>query len=81
MSTGPGTCHLDLLSIMAAVHPRFHTSFLKPTGPQPARPPALEDDYYKVETIFQFKKHGTHPKVKYIRYNSSCKQWIKLFEL
>ena len=64
MPTGPGTYHLDLLPSMAAIHPWFHTNLLKPAGPQPAGPPALEDDSYKVEAILQINKRGTHAKVK-----------------
>ena len=44
MSIGPGTYHLNLPLGMAAVLPWFHTSFSKPAGPQPAGPPALEED-------------------------------------
>ena len=64
MSTGPGIYCLDLLPSIAAVQPWFHTSLFKPAGPQPIKPPALEDDSYKVETILQINKHGTHDKVK-----------------
>ena len=64
MSKGTGTYHLDLLPSMASVHPWFHTSLLKPAGPQPAGPPALADDSYKVEDILQINKRGTHAKMK-----------------
>ena len=64
ISIGAGTYSLDLLPSMAAVHPWFHTSLLKPSGPQPAGPPALADDSYKVEAILQINKRGTHAKVK-----------------
>ena len=66
MSTGPGIYCLDLLPSMAAVHPWFYTSLLKPAGPQPSGPPALEDNSYKVEAILQINKHGTHAKVKWM---------------
>ena len=51
VSTGPGIYCLDLLPSMAAVQPWFHTGFLKPAGPQPSGPPALEDNCYKVGAI------------------------------
>ena len=74
MFSGPGTYHLALPSNMAAVYPWFHTNLLKPSGPQPSGPPALEDDSYKVEAILQITKHGTHAKVKWAGYNSSHNQ-------
>ena len=46
ISTGPGTYCLDLLPSMAAIHPWFNTSLLKPAVPQPARGPAMEDNSY-----------------------------------
>ena len=60
MYTGPGTYHLDLPASMATVHPWFHTSLLKPTGPQPA----LVNDSYKVEAILQINKREIHAQVK-----------------
>ena len=57
MYTGPGTYHLDFPPSMATVHPWFHTSLLKPAGPQPIEPPALEDESYEVEAIFLINKH------------------------
>ena len=48
MSTEPGTDQLDLSPSMAAVHPWFHNSLLKPAGPQHAGPAALVDDSYEV---------------------------------
>ena len=81
MSTGPDTYCLDLPTSMAAVHPWFHVSFLKPAGPQPAGPSALEDDSYEVEAIFQINKRGTRTKVKWMGYDSSHNQWIQLYEL
>ena len=64
MSTGPGTYHLYLPPSMAAIHPWFHTSLLKPVGPQPVGPLALEDDSYKFAAILRIKKRRTHAKVK-----------------
>ena len=81
MHTGPGIYCLDLLPSMAAVHSWFYTDLFKPAGLKPFGPPALEDDYYKVEAILQINKHGTHSKVKWIGYDSFHNQWIKLFEL
>ena len=81
MSTGPGTYHLALLPSMAAVHPWFHTSLLKRAGPQPARPPALVDDSYEVETILHINKSEIHTKIKCMGYDSSQKQCIRLSEL
>ena len=78
MSTEPVTYHLDLPPSMAAVHPWFHTSLLKPAGPQPAGPPVLEDDSYEVEAIIQINKHGTHAKVKWMGYDYPYNQWIRL---
>ena len=52
MSTGLDTYCMDLPPSMTAVHPWFYTSLFKPAGLQPAKPPALADDSYKVETIF-----------------------------
>ena len=66
---------------MAAVHPWFYASLLKPAGPQPAGPPALEDNYYEVEAILQINKRGTHAKVKWMGYDSSHNQRIRLSEL
>ena len=71
MSTGPGTYHLDLLPSMVSVHPWFYTSLLKPVRPQPAGPPALEDNYYEVKALFQICTRGTHTKVKWVGYDSS----------
>ena len=62
-ATEPGTYHLDLPPIIAAVHPWFQNSLFKPARPQPAGPPVLEDGY-KVEAILQINKPGTHAKVK-----------------
>ena len=62
MSTGPCTYHPDLSPSMAAVHPLLHTSLFKPAGPQPAGPPALEDNSYEVEAILQINKRGKHAK-------------------
>ena len=64
LSIGHRTYHLHLPPSMAAVHPQFYTSLLKPIGPQPAGPPTLADDFYAVEAIFQIKKHKTYDKVK-----------------
>ena len=72
---------LDFPPSMAAVHPWFHTSLLKPAGPQPAGPPVLEDDSYEVEAILQINKRGTYAKVKWMGYDSSHNQWIRLSEL
>ena len=55
---------LDILPSMAAFRPWFHTSLLKPAGPQPAGLPALEDDSCKVEAIVLIKKHETHAEMK-----------------
>ena len=71
MSTGSTNHPLDLPLIMATVYPWFHISLLKPAGPQPFGPPALEDDSYEVETILQINKRGTHAKVKWIGNHSS----------
>ena len=81
ISTVPCTYCLDLLPSIAAVHPWFYTSLFKPAGPQPAGPPALEDDSYKVEAILQINKHGTHAKVKWLGCDSSHNQCIRLSEL
>ena len=81
MSTGPDTYCLDLPLFTAAVHPWFHTNLLKLAGPQPAGPPALEDDSYEVEAILQINKRGTHAKVKQMGYDYSQNQWIQLSEL
>ena len=81
ISKGPGTYHLDLQPSMDAIHPWFHTSFLKPAGPHSSRPLTLEDDSYKVKTILKINKRGTHAKEKWMGYNSSHNQWIKLAEL
>ena len=64
MSIGLGTYRLDLPPSIAAVHPWFYTSFLKPAGPQPVGPPALEDDSYEFKAILQINKRGAHAKVK-----------------
>ena len=66
MSIGPGTYCLDLPPSIAAVHPWFHTSLIKPAWPQPAGPPALEDDSYEVEAILRINKRVTHAIVKWI---------------
>ena len=66
---------------MAAIHPWFFNGLLKPAGPQPAGPPALEDEPYKIKAILQINKCGTHSKVKWICYDFSQIQWIKLFKL
>ena len=71
MSIGPGIYCLDLPPSMASVHPYFYISLLKPTGPQPAGPPALEDDSYKVEAILEINKCGTYAKVKWVGYDFS----------
>ena len=60
----PGAYHIALPSSMATVHSWFHTNLFKPTGLQPAGPPVLEDNSYKVETILQINKRGKHAKVK-----------------
>ena len=70
LSLGPGTYCLDFQPSMAALHPWFHTSLLKPTWSRPAGPPALEDDYYKVKVIIQINKHGTNAKVRWLGYDS-----------
>ena len=57
LSIGPDTYCLDLLPSMVAVHPWFYNSLFKPAGPQPAGPPVLEDDSYKVKAILQINKH------------------------
>ena len=80
MSTGPGTFYLDFLPSMAAIQPWFHTSLVKPAGPQPVGPPSLEDDY-KVEAILQINKHEPHGKLNWMCYDSSHNQWIRLSEL
>ena len=74
MSTGPSTYCLDPPPSMAAVHPWFYTSLLKPAGPQTAGPPVLEDDSYEFKAIFQINKRRINAKVKWIGYNSSCTQ-------
>ena len=66
ISAGLGTYHLDLLPSMATVHLLFNTSLPNPDGPQPAGPPVLEDNSYKVEAILKIYKHGTHAKMKWI---------------
>ena len=79
MSTRPGICHLDLLPSMAAIHPWFHISLLKPARTQPVGPTALKDYHsYEVEAILQINKYGTHSKVKWVGYDSSSNQWIWL---
>ena len=81
MSIGSGTYCLDPPPSMAAVYPWFHTSLFKPDVPHSDLPPALENDSYEVEDIFQINKHGTHSKVKCPGYNYYYSQWIKLSEL
>ena len=81
ISTGPGTYNLDLPPSMVAVYPQFHSSLFKPAGPQPARLFALKDDSYEVEAIFQINKCIKYDKLKWICYDLSCNQWIKLLEL
>ena len=63
ISTGLGIYHLKLLHSMDAVHPWFHTSFLKPAEPQAAGIPVLEDDFYEVEAILQIEMRRIHTKV------------------
>ena len=81
MTTGPGTYHLDLLPSIAAVHPWFYNNLFKPAGPQPAGPPTLADDSYKVKAILQINKHKVHAKVKWEGYDPSQNRWIWLLEL
>ena len=81
MSTGHGIYCLDLAPSLAAIHPWFYTSLLKPVGPQPAGPPALADDSYEVESILQINKHGIHTKVKWVGYDFTQNQWIQLSAL
>ena len=81
MSTGICIYCLDIPTSMAAIDPWFHTSLFKPGRPQPAGPPALEDDSYKVEAILQINKHGTHAKLKWMGYDSSYNQWIQFSNL
>ena len=81
MSRGPGTYCLDLLPSMASICPWFHNSLFKPAEPQCTGPPALADDSYKVQAIFQINKHGKHDKVKSMGYDSSQNQWIPISEL
>ena len=81
MSMGPGTYHLDLPPSMDAVHPWFCSSTFNLVGPYPAVQPALEDDSYEFEAILQIKQRETHAKVKWIGYESSFNQWIKLSKL
>ena len=38
----------------------------------------LEDNSHEVKVIFQINKHGTHAKEKWIGYDLSYNQWIKL---
>ena len=64
MSPRLSTYFMDLLPSMADVYPWFHTSPLKPAGPHSAGAPALEDNSYEVETIFQINKHGTYAQMK-----------------
>ena len=78
MSTGTGTYCLALPPSMVAVHPWFHTSLLKPAGPQPAGLTALANDSYEVEAILHINKHGIHGKVKWMGYDSYYNQWIRL---
>ena len=80
-STGLGTFHLDLPPSMATGHLWFHTRLLKPAGPQPAGPTVLADDSYEVEAILQINKHEMHAKVKWLGYDSSHKQYIRISEL
>ena len=54
---------------MATVQQWFHTSILKPAGPQPVGLPALEDDSNEVEVILKINNRGTHVKVKWIGYD------------
>ena len=81
MSTGPGTYFLDLALSMAAVHPWFHTSLLKPARPHSSGPPTLENDSYEVEAILQINKPGRLAKVKWMGSDYSHNQWIKLSKL
>ena len=81
ISTELSTYSLDLPPSMAAVHPWFHPILLKPAGPQPAGPLALEDDSYEAEAILQISKRGKHAKMIYIGYDSSYNQYGQLSRL
>ena len=81
MFTIPGAYHMDSPPSMAAVYPWFHTSLLKPAGPRPIEPLALENDSYEVEALFQVNKRRTHDKVELLGYDSSQNLLIWLFEL
>ena len=59
---------------MAAFHPLFYTSLFKPAGPQPTGIPALEDNSYEIEAIFQIENRVTQAKVKWMGYYSSQNQ-------
>ena len=81
MSIGPATYSLDLPLSMTAVQLWFHTSLFKPAGPKLAGPTALADDSHKVEAILKINKCETYAKVKWMGYDSSHNQWIRLSKL
>ena len=80
-STGPGTYFLDPPLRIAAVYPWFHISLFKPTWPQSTGQPMLKDDSSEAEAILQINKRVTHAKYKWMGFESSCSQWIKLPKL
>ena len=81
ISTRLGINCLDYPPSMAAACPWFYSNLFKPARPKPTGTPALKDDSYKVEAILQSNKHRIHTQVKWIGYDSSNNQWVKLSEL